>query len=106
MAYYKQLIIKIYDLDNKLTRRFIKKPPNGCIITEEGVHNELHKIAEDLEKQFPMLDYKLVQLKSSSRHKAEFNFCFVGYKADVTEDVESNTDVNNEIESNVVKSES
>lgn len=55
------------------TRKFTPPPHQG--FHEDGIDNILESIADDLDRVYPFLDYKLVPLGANS-----FRFVHVGYR--------------------------
>ena len=81
--HYNRLVVKIFNPDGKLARIFNKLPPHGEVITETGILNQLSKIADDLEKNLPELEYRMVQVRGASAHVAQYNFVYEGLRPDV-----------------------
>ena len=73
--------VRVFDVGNETSRTRNIHAPAGRSFTEEGVQQVLDSIVEQLEKQRPGLEYRLVELSPSS-----FNFIVESEEAVVSTD--------------------
>jgi len=62
--------------DNKRYKHIIINAGGGCYFPPSKIDNEIERIANKLEKDFPNMEFRLAQTAKDS-----FNFIFDGYKA-------------------------
>jgi cell division protein ZapA (FtsZ GTPase activity inhibitor) len=75
MKYYKKFEIKIYRPNGIIVKNLIRRPTTGTVFTEDDINSQMHQIADELEKYFPQLEYKLIVLKASKYVKAVSFIC-------------------------------
>lgn len=72
----KNIRVRIFLPGNKKSQRQTITAPAGKEWNDSGIESCLERIADNIEKQFPQEEYKLVALGS-----AEFNFVNLGPRA-------------------------
>lgn len=62
---YTSVIIKIFGPDGKCSKR-ISRPAKGCVYTEDTVDKILEATADVIEKLFPGVEFRMVQVGASA----------------------------------------
>jgi hypothetical protein len=74
----KQIQVKIFEPGNKKSLSHTYRAPQGAAFAPEAIEHLLHRLCENVEKEYPGEDYKLIAVGPSS-----FNFVHQGKAEEV-----------------------